>query len=223
MINRLYHIYKRNRCCSKLKHMGSECDLSPYISIKNPQYISIGNKCYIAKDTIIEAWDSYNDLHYNPCVTIGDNVRINSFCHIGAIKEIEIGDGCLFGSRVTVIDHDHGILKEDSLLVPPAERNLHSKGAIIIGKRVWIGEGAVVLAGVTIGDNVVIGANAVVTKDVPANCVVVGNPGRIVRRICAEKENHDCKLTKEEIEKHIDDLYVELKDKRQLDWLPKRI
>ncbi|MNY78908.1 Galactoside O-acetyltransferase [compost metagenome] len=67
--------------------------------------------------------------------------------------------------------------------MPPAKRRLYSKGPVIIEDNVWLGEGVVVLPGVTIGENSIVGANAVVTKSIPKNCVAGGNPARIIREI----------------------------------------
>ena len=63
------------------------------------------------------------------------------------------------------------------------ERKLFSKGPVVIGDNVWIGDKATILAGVTIGEGAVIGANAVITKDVPAYCIAVGNPARIIKKV----------------------------------------
>ena len=62
------------------------------------------------------------------------------------------------------------------------ERDLHSKGAVVIGKNVWIGDKVSILSGVTIGDNAVIGANSVVTKSVPEGCIVAGVPARVIKK-----------------------------------------
>ena len=91
--------------------------------------------------------------------------------------DIYIGDRCMFGPNVTVATAGH-----------PVEPKLRSRGLqfnlpVHIGKNVWVGAGAVILPGVTIGDNSVIGAGSVVTKDIPANCVAVGNPCRVLREI----------------------------------------
>lgn len=91
--------------------------------------------------------------------------------------DIYIGDRCMFGPNVTVATAGH-----------PVEPNLRSRGLqfnipVRIGKNVWVGAGAMILPGVTIGDNSVIGAGSVVTKDIPANCVAVGNPCRVLREI----------------------------------------
>ena len=66
---------------------------------------------------------------------------------------------------------------------PVGLREVISKGAVIIGKNVWIGDKATVLPGVTIGDSVIIGANSVVTKDIPAYSIVGGNPAKIIKTL----------------------------------------
>ena len=94
---------------------------------------------------------------------------------------IKIDSNVLIGSRVLITDHSHGNNEIADLLLPPSQRVLYSKGPVIIEENVWIGDGAAVLPNVTIGKNSIIGANTVITKDVPPNCIVVGNPARIVK------------------------------------------
>jgi acetyltransferase-like isoleucine patch superfamily enzyme len=78
-------------------------------------------------------------------------------------------------------DHSHGYVSSLDLSTPPLQRNLYSKGAINISDNVWIGDGVVILGNVKIGKNVIIGANTIVTKDIPDNYVVAGNPLKIIR------------------------------------------
>ena len=169
--------------CQGLKYCGIGVRVLPNIYWRNKQYISLGNKCYIGPDCRIEAWDKYKDTQYAPEIILGNDVRINSTCHIGAIHRVIIKDQCLLGSHVMIIDHSHGKNSLEELSIHPSERDLYSKGEVIIGERVWLCENVVILQGVHIGDGAVIGANAVVTKDVPANCVAAGNPARIIKRM----------------------------------------
>lgn len=119
------------------------------------------------------------------CITFGRNVQINDFVHIGARNRILIGDDVLIASRVFISDHDHGIYSSEqgcsSPDIPPSQR-VEPTAPVKIGNRVWIGEGAAVLSGVSIGDGAVVGAGAVVTKDIPADCIAVGIPARVIRR-----------------------------------------
>lgn len=102
------------------------------------------------------------------------------------------------------------------------------KGDIIVDDDVWIGYGATIMSGVHIGQGAVVAAGAVVTKDVPPYAIVGGVPAKVIKHRFEPELTEELlkvdygKFTKEEIEKHIDDLYVELKDKSQLDWMPKK-
>ena len=149
----------------------------------NPEYMSIGNDCYFGRNCRLEAWDHYLDDNFSPQLILGNDVRINSTCHIGCINKIEIGSQTLLGSHVVIIDHAHGSNSIEELKLHPSERKLFSKGEITIGERCWICENATILPDVQIGDESIVAANAVVTKDVPARCVVAGNPAIIVKTI----------------------------------------
>lgn len=83
---------------------------------------------------------------------------------------------------MTITDNSHGETDYSSLNLPPGKRPITSKGPVVIGNNVWIGDKATILPGVTIGDGSVIAANAVVTKDVPAFSVVAGNPAHVIRK-----------------------------------------
>ena len=151
--------------------------------IIGPQFMKIGNDCYFGPDCRVEVWDKYLDDQFTPQLVLGNDVRINSTCHIGCINKVVIGSQTLLGSHVTIIDHAHGRNTFDELNLHPSERKLFSKGEIIIGERCWLCENAVILPGVHIGDGSIVAANAVVTKDVPERCVVAGNPAKVVKEI----------------------------------------
>ena len=109
-------------------------------------------------------------------LTIGTSF-FNQGCSITCMDNIQIGDNCLFGPNVVVVDHDHEYGYTDE-----RRGNHYRKDPISIGNNVWIGGGAIILPGVIIGDNVVIGAGSVVTKNIPDNVIAVGSPCRVVRR-----------------------------------------
>jgi acetyltransferase-like isoleucine patch superfamily enzyme len=113
----------------------------------------------------------------NAVLKIGNNVFINNYCSINCLKEIEIGENTLFGEGVKIYDHNHQYLYEnDQLTVSSKEFSLD---AIKIGKNCWLGSNVVVLKGVTIGDNSIIGAGCVIHKDVPENSVIVNQQNLI--------------------------------------------
>ena len=115
----------------------------------------------------------YTDCGRN--IHLGKNVFINSGCNFQDQGGIYIGDGTFIGHRVILATLNHDIN-------PDKRADIHPK-PIHIGKKVWIGSGAIVLPGVTIGDNSIIGAGSVVTKDVPENCVYGGNPAKFIKKI----------------------------------------
>jgi acetyltransferase-like isoleucine patch superfamily enzyme len=115
-------------------------------------------------------------------LTIGRFVQINDRCHIAALNSIEIGDNVLIASNVFITDHDHGDTSPESLQVTPAQRPL-SHSPVKIEKNVWIGQNAVILKGVTIGESSVIAAGSVVTRNVPPFCVVAGIPATILKQV----------------------------------------
>lgn len=143
--------------------------------------ISIGETTCFQDYLFLTAIKEYNRDFFTPNLTIGDNGDFGAFNHITCINHIEIGDNCLTGKWVTISDNNHGTTDPDTLHESPIKRKLHTKGSIIIGNDVWIGDKATILGGVTIGDGAVIAANSVVIKDVPAYSVVGGNPAKIIK------------------------------------------
>jgi acetyltransferase-like isoleucine patch superfamily enzyme len=110
-------------------------------------------------------------------ISIGAKTVIGQECTISAYQHVSIGRECVIADRAMFIDFDHGMVE--------VERPIRLQGIykrdVRVGNNVWIGYGACVLRGVTIGDNAVVGTNAVVTKDVPDNAVVGGVPARLIR------------------------------------------
>ncbi len=155
--------------------------------LHDPDRISIGEYCSFQDYLYLTAWKNYAGIHFDPIITIGNNGDFGAFNHISCINRIEIGDNCLTGKWVTITDNDHGSTDFMTLRKAPAKRKLYSKGPIVIGNNVWIGDKATVLANVTIGDGAIIAANSVVIKDVPAYSIVAGNPARVVK-YCKSEE-----------------------------------
>ena len=145
------------------------------------KYIKIGEGTHLNKGIILTAWDSYAGEKWTPSIKIGNNCHIGEFTHITSCNNIEIGDNLLTGRYVYISDNSHGTANFSQMKIHPANRFLYSKGPIKIGNNVWIGESARILAGVSIGDGAIIGANSVVTKDVPAYSVVGGIPAKVLK------------------------------------------
>mgnify|MGYP003574870252 CR=1 FL=1 len=178
-LNQLYSIWKSN----DFKKIGGNPYFLYPMYVHGAKYIEIGENFNCGYRLRLEAFDDHLGHKFNPKITIGNNVSINFDCHIGATNEIEIGDGVLIASKVFITDHYHGEISSESIIIPPSERKLFSKGRVKIEKNVWIGESVAILPGVTIGENSIIGANSVITKNIPKNSVVGGNPARIIKTL----------------------------------------
>lgn len=145
--------------------------------------IFIGDYTSIQGHSILGCWEKYGDQCFTPYITIGNHCSIGEYNHITACNNITIGDGLLTGRYVYIGDNAHGGLSWEEAKTPPIKRQLVSKGEVRICNNVWIGDKATILAGVTIGNNVIVASNAVVTKDVPSNCIVAGVPANIVKSL----------------------------------------
>lgn len=170
---------------SKLKKVGKNSNCGSFPKLQGCEYIEIGDNFRGGNNLSLECWDSYrhSDKQYTPKLIIGNNITFTSDTQISCLDKVVIGDNCLFGRYVYISDNSHGKNDYSDLDTPPLERELSSKGPVIIGKNVWIGRCSTILSGVTIGDNAIIGANSVVNKDVPSNVIVAGVPAKIVKKI----------------------------------------
>ncbi|HMJ72151.1 MAG TPA: acyltransferase [Solirubrobacterales bacterium] len=110
-------------------------------------------------------------------VEIGAKTVIGQECTISAYRRVRIGEQCVIADRAMFIDFDHGVVEVER---PIRHQGIYTR-EVEVGSNVWIGYGACILRGVSVGDNSIVGTNSVVTKDVPANAVVAGVPARIVR------------------------------------------
>lgn len=106
---------------------------------------------------------------------LGKRVFLNAGCRFQDQGGLEIGDDCLIGHNTVIATLNHG-------LAPSQRGDLHPS-PVVVGRNVWIGANVTILPGVTVGDDAVIAAASVVTKDVPARALVVGSPARVVRTL----------------------------------------
>ena len=132
-----------------------------------------GDFCYLT------TWPEY--VKEKPSLEIGKHCNFGGFNHITCTNKIVIGNNVLTGRWVTISDNNHGNTSQEMLQMHPSERPVVSKGPVFIEDDVWIGDKATILTGVRVGRGAVVAANAVITKDVPAYCVVAGNPAKIIK------------------------------------------
>lgn len=143
---------------------------------------------YADQDAIRAAWNELTEqtvdesFHLIPPVysvhginiRVGRNVFVNQNCRFDDIVGIDIGDDVMIGPGVSLITGGHPV-------APADRRNGITSAPIVIGRNVWIGASAMILQGVTVGDDSVVAAGAVVTKDVPPRTLVAGVPATVVR------------------------------------------
>ncbi|MGO9321895.1 MAG: acyltransferase [Solirubrobacteraceae bacterium] len=110
-------------------------------------------------------------------VSIGAKTVVGQDCTISAYQHVSIGRECIIADRVMLIDFDHGVTEVER---PIRQQGIYKRD-VRVGHNVWIGYGACLLRGVSVGDNSVIGTSSVVTKQVPENAVVGGTPARVIR------------------------------------------
>ena len=181
VISRLYTIFTKRGFAS----FGNRSIIRPYPDlIVGKRHISVGYNTIIGKHIQLTAWRKHNGTLFNPTIRIGCNSQFGAYNHITAVNCVEIGNGVLTGKFVTITDNSHGVPSDlNDCDISPIRRTVFSKGPVIIGDNVWIGDKATILANVKIGKGSIIGANAVVTKNVPPYSIVGGNPAKIIKQI----------------------------------------
>lgn len=153
---KLPNIHTLKKYSRSLK-FGNFCHFSFYPNVKKiilGNNINIRNYCNILVGSNAE-------------LNIGANVFMNNYCSINCLEKIEVGENTLFGEGVKLYDHNHQYSAEK------VEFQKFNTAPIKIGKNCWLGSNVVVLKGVTIGDNVIIGAGCLIHKDIPANSIII--------------------------------------------------
>ena len=149
----------------KFHRVGTGLEVKGKLEMRGPGKVIAGKDLHLSKNVTL------NTLTAQSKILIGNEVDIGDSSYIGAHGQIIIGDNTAIAGGVTILSTDfHGIDGE-----PTKER------PILIGRHVWIGLKAIILEGVTIGDNAIVGAGSVVTKSVAPNSIVAGNPARFIR------------------------------------------
>ena len=144
-------------------------DLEKKTALLREMFAEIGENCYI--ETPLRANWGGRHVHF------GKNIYTNFNLTLVDDTHIYVGDYCQIGPNVVLATAGHPILPE------PREKGYQYNAPVRIGRNCWLGAGVVVVPGVTIGDNVVVGAGSVVTRDLPDNVSAVGDPWKILREV----------------------------------------
>lgn len=167
----------------RLRALGEYSVIRPPFTIAGARYIEIGARTLVGRNAMLLALDRYAGETYEPSMRIGDDTRIGQNFLASCTGEFRIGSRVVISQNVHVGDTLH---RYDDPDVPVIDQPM-TRGYVIVADDAFIGVNAVILPNVRVGRHAVIGAGAVVTRDVPDFCVAAGNPARIIRRYDAAR------------------------------------
>lgn len=174
--HRWYFLCNRGR----FAYLAPDASIQKLLRIDGKQKISIGKGVIIQQMTWLAAVPLTEALKCH--LSIGEGTIIGNFNHIYATGEITIGKQVLTADKVYIADNQHGYV---DVLTPIMLQPIRQLPPMFIGDGTWLGENVCVL-GVSIGRNCIIGANSVVTKEIPDYCVAVGSPARVIKKYNTE-------------------------------------
>jgi acetyltransferase-like isoleucine patch superfamily enzyme len=143
-----------------------------------PRLITVGKNVYISELSWLNAKDDRGNGQ--PTLTIGDGTYIGRMCQINAWRDVVIEREVLIADRVLIGDADHNFEDRDTPILLQGDR---FKAAVRLRQGCWIGIGAVIMPGVTVGRNAIVASNAVVTRDVPDRTIVGGIPAKVIKTL----------------------------------------
>ena len=189
MFGRIRYLIKRNIEIILFMRKGDKIQIGPHSEIRRSQYIKCGNNIHIGENSKLLCFTGLNNS--GPVLDIGNNFSATRRLTIQCANKIVIGKNVLIASDVFIIDYNHGC---NPLTDNYLENPLGSSGGIIIEDGCWIGNNCIILPDVKIGKKCIIGAGAVVTRDIPPYSMAVGNPARVIKQYDFET---NCWISKE--------------------------
>ena len=173
IINKIKHFFLKKEFGS----FGTGSTIGYNVTKLNLRYVHVGKNVCIRDNVRIECYDEYYGSTYNPLLIIEDGAFINSGFSCLVNAKCVVGENALLASNIFITTENHS----SNPRLPYKTQSLIAKD-VSIGKNCWIGEKCIILPGVSIGDNTIVGAGSVVTKSVPSNCIVVGNPAQVIKK-----------------------------------------
>ena len=162
-------IYLTARLAADISDMDYSVQCDGRVHVSGTANIKLAKRCRLGMDVELRTVETGH-------IQIGEDTRLNRGCTLTSYAQIFIGDFTIIGELVSIRDANHGLKRGEPMRYQP-----HTCEPIHIGRDVWIGRGSCILPGVTIGEGAVIGANSVVTKDVPDFGIAAGVPARVIR------------------------------------------
>jgi len=175
----------RNKCFSLLvsgafARFGKRTVLMLPVRLSGEKRIALGSNIFVGSDSWLQTLAD-GDNH-SVAITVGDGTSIAGSCVISAVRSVRLEENVLLARNVYISDHSHRYTQTDQ---PVMDQGVEKIKPVLIKKGSWLGQNVVVCPGVTIGTGAVIGANSVVTQDVPDFSVAAGAPARVVKTIAA--------------------------------------
>jgi acetyltransferase-like isoleucine patch superfamily enzyme len=192
LVGRLWNGISSKMMAFMLKAPGLR--LGPGCRVVGGRHISFGRNIHAGRNLWLEAVTSYRSQRFQPTIVIGDYVCFSNDVHISSVEAITIGTHVLFGSKIFIADHNHGIYKGEQQSNPeeaPSHRILGGGGRVVIEENAWIGDNSVILGPASIGRSAIIGANSVVRGIVPSNSIVAGVPARVIKMFNPQRGSWD--------------------------------
>jgi len=162
-------IYFTARLSADISDMDFSVQCDGRVHVSGTANIILGKRCRLGMDVELRTVEGGR-------IQIGEDTRLNRGCTLTSYAQISIGDFTIIGEYVSIRDANHGLKRGEPMRYQP-----HTCEPILIGRDVWIGRGSCILPGVTIGEGAVIGANSVVTRDVPDFAIAAGVPAKVIK------------------------------------------
>lgn len=169
-------------CCIGTNGIGSDCTL------EGEDRITIGSNSLIGPGSELLVYKKHFNRSLDSMLVVGKHVRITARCRITCAGKITIDDDALFAPDVFITDHNHGMNPEVEGGYSPQDITVKD---VTIGAGVWLGQRVCILPGVTVGAHSIVGANSVVTHDIPPYCIAVGAPARVIKKWNSDRKCWD--------------------------------
>jgi len=162
-------IYFTARLAADVSDMDFSVQCDGRVHVSGTANIKLEKRCRLGMDVELRTVDAGR-------IQIGEDTRLNRGCTLTSYAQIRIDDFTIIGEFVSIRDANHGLKRGEPMRYQP-----HTCKPILVGRDVWIGRGSCILPGVTIGEGAVIGANSVVTRDVPDFAIAAGVPAKVIK------------------------------------------
>lgn len=179
MFNRFVQRYRWEKYHHSFGSYSSRMFIGKNVTFQNPECLHFEEGVGVGDYSYFLPCKEYAGIEYHPRIQFGKRCWIGIRNSFACIDHIIVGNDVLFAGHVHITDHSHGFEK---IGIPIIKQPLTSKGGIVIGNNCWLGFSCEILSGVTIGDNCIVAARAVVTKDIPPYSIVAGNPAKIIKK-----------------------------------------